>query len=100
MSKEIFNLVPAIKAIEKELSKLADEYNRKIQPYFDSLEKLREINQACEYCNGTGHVLRTRSCAEDDRPDPNDINDYIKCRACGGTGLSHNKESDKDWNIH
>lgn len=29
MSKEIFNLVPAIKAIEKELSKLADEYNRK-----------------------------------------------------------------------
>ena len=46
MSKEIFNLVPAIKAIEKELSKLADEYNRKIQPYFDSLEKLREINQA------------------------------------------------------
>lgn len=94
MSKEILNLVPAIRAIEKEIGKLADDYNERIQPYFDSLEKLREINQACEYCNGTGHVLRSRSCAEDDRPDPNDLNNYIKCRVCKGTGLSHNKESD------
>lgn len=58
-------------------------------PYLDSLEKLREINQACEYCNGTGRVLRNRSCAEDDRPDPNDLSDYIKCRGCNGTGLAH-----------
>lgn len=82
MSKEVLNLVPAIKSIEKGLNEL----NKKIQPYLDSLEKLREINQACEYCNGTGRVLRNRSCAEDDRPDPNDLSDYIKCR--GWTGAS------------
>lgn len=89
MSKEVLNLVPTIKSIEKELNELAQRYNKKIQPYLDSLEKLREINQACEYCNGTGHVLRSRSCAEDDRPDPNDLSDYIKCRGCNGTGLAH-----------
>ena len=40
MSKEILNLVPAIRAIEKEIGKLADDYNKRIQPYFDNLEKL------------------------------------------------------------
>lgn len=59
MSKEVLNLVPAIKSIEKGLNELAQRYNKKIQPYLDSLEKLREINQACEYCNGTGRVLET-----------------------------------------
>ena len=48
MSKEVLNLVPAIKSIEKGLNELAQRYNKKIQPYLDSLEKLREINQACE----------------------------------------------------
>ena len=41
MRKEILNLVRAIRAIEKEIGKLADDYNKRIQPYFDSLEKLR-----------------------------------------------------------
>lgn len=85
MSKEVLKLVPAIKSIEKGLNELAQRYNKKIQPYLDSLEKLREINQACEYCNGTGRVLRNRSY----RPDPNDLSDYIKCRGCNGTGLAH-----------
>ena len=30
MSKEILNLVPAIRAIEKEIGKLADDYNKRI----------------------------------------------------------------------
>lgn len=68
---------------------LEQRYNKKINHIQIVQEKLREINQACEYCNGTGRVLRNRSCAEDDRPDPNDLSDYIKCRGCNGTGLAH-----------
>lgn len=39
MSKEVLNLVPAIKSIEKGLNELAQRYNKKIQPYLDSFRK-------------------------------------------------------------
>lgn len=83
------NLVPAIRSIECEIDKIKAEYREKLEPYEKSLAALREINMACEVCNGTGKVLRSRSCAEDDRPDPNDPRDYNTCDKCHGTGLAH-----------
>lgn len=81
------NLVPAIKAIEQQISELQAEYNEKIEKYKISLFYLRELNDYCERCNGEGRILRNRCCAEDDRPDPNDPEDYITCNSCGGTGI-------------
>ena len=88
MPKKPFNVVPAIKAIEDQISQITRQYQQEIAPYESSLEELRKINEACEHCNGEGKVLRRRACAEDDRPNPNDPSDYIKCPRCDGTGLA------------
>ena len=82
------NLVPAIKQIERQLSEMDAEHERQRAPYVDSLAKLREINDTCEYCFGKGKVLRSRACAEDD-VDPDCPQDYIKCIHCNGTGKAH-----------
>jgi DnaJ-class molecular chaperone len=78
MPNEDLNLVPAIRAIEEQISKLNSEYVKKITPYKESLAKLKEINTACETCCGTGKVFR-RSCAEDE-------GDYYTCPDCKGSG--------------
>lgn len=80
------NLVPAIKAIEGEIRQLKAEYQAKLRPYEDSLKQLQEINTACLKCYGKGKVLRSRACAEDDAPDPNDPRDWNVCDECHGTG--------------
>ena len=82
----MLNLIPAIRAIESEISEIKKEYNKKIEPLSTSLEHLRKINEACE---GKGRLLRHRSCAEDNRPDPRDPNDWNTCPDCNGTGLAH-----------
>lgn len=46
----------------------------------------------CPNCHGTGKVLRSRSCAEDDPPDPNDPTDYETCDYCHGLGLVELKD--------
>lgn len=92
MSKEKLNLVPAIRQIEEQIMEIEREYKTKAKPYHDSLKALRQLNTACEKCNGKGKVLRRRVCAEDDRPDPTDPRDYIKCDICGGTGRAHYAE--------
>lgn len=84
MSK--LNLVPAIKAIEEEIAKIRLEYEGKLAPYYDSLTELRKINTACENCSGTGKVLRSCACAEDDAPNPDDPEDWEECPLCWGTG--------------
>ncbi len=85
---EKLNLVPAIREVESQLRTLELEHEKKIKPYRDSLKSLREINETCEKCNGKGRVLRSRACAEDDRPDPDDPRDYNICPVCHGTGLA------------
>lgn len=90
------NLVPAIKSIEQTIREIEQEYYNKIRPYRDSLAELRKINQACEKCNGEGKILRSRSCAEDDRPDPNDPSDYITCPNCGGNGYATRRLDERD----
>ena len=90
------NLVPAIREVEAQIHELETKFNAEVKPYRDSLKALRKINRACERCNGEGKVLRSRACAEDDRPDPDDPSDYITCPICHGTGLSKKeKEEDK-----
>lgn len=83
MPNEDLNLVPAIRAIEGQISELKNEYVKKITPYKESLAKLKEINTACESCYGTGKVFM-RSCAEDE-------GDYYTCPDCEGSGkcVSH-----------
>lgn len=88
MAKELLNLVPAIHALEVEISEIDAEYRKKVDPYKRSLAELRKLNQACERCNGTGKILRSRACAEDDAPDPDDPTDYITCPECWGSGKS------------
>lgn len=84
---EKLNLVPAIREIEAQIRDITAEFEAKVKPYKDSLDALRRVNQACERCGGEGRVLRSRACAEDDRPDPNDPSDYNTCPICHGTGL-------------
>lgn len=83
MSAENLNLVPAIRAIEKQICELEGEFAKKVAPYRESLAKLKEINTACENCGGTGKVFY-RSCAEDEG------SDYV-CPDCRGSGkrMSH-----------
>lgn len=47
----------------------------------------------CPNCHGNGKVLRTRSCAEDDPPDPDDPTDYETCDYCHGLGLVELEDS-------
>ncbi len=89
---EMLNLVPAIREVEAQIHKLEYGFEAKIKPYRESLKALRKINEACERCNGEGKVLRSRACAEDDTPDPNDPRDWNTCHDCNGTGLSNYKE--------
>lgn len=80
------NLVSAIRTIEEEIRKLTYEFQQKVDPYEKSLKHLKELNTACLKCGGTGKILRSRACAEDDRPDPDDPRDWHQCPACRGSG--------------
>lgn len=92
---ENVNLVPAIHQIELQILEMEHEYKIKIKPYQDSLKALRKINTACEKCEGRGRILRSRACAEDDAPDPNDPSDYIRCDVCNGTGKAKYSKGEK-----
>lgn len=80
------NLVPAINAIEEQMRELHADFNKQMSELEDGLATLRKLNTVCERCGGAGKFLRSRACAEDDRPDPNDPRDYHKCDKCHGTG--------------
>lgn len=91
---EMLNLVPAIREIEAQIREMESDFKAKLKPYQESLNALRKINQACENCEGAGKVLRCRSCAEDDRPDPNDPSDWNTCPVCHGTGCATKKKGE------
>lgn len=76
------NLVAALKELRKEKA----EYKSKLIGIDTAILAVQRINTVCEKCEGKGKVLRSRACAEDDRPDPNDPNDWITCPDCHGSG--------------
>lgn len=80
------NLVEAIHTVEEQISNMESEFERKIAPYRNGLEALRKMNTVCTKCGGLGKRLRSRACAGDDAPDPNDPSDYIRCDRCHGSG--------------
>lgn len=88
------NLVPAIREVEAQIRQLTAEFEKKVKPYNDSLVALRKVNTACERCEGTGKVLRSRACAEDDRPDPDNPSDWNTCPVCHSSGVAIYAEED------
>lgn len=89
------NLVPAIREVESQINQLEAEFKAKVKPYYDSLNALRKINTACEKCGGYGKVLRSRACAEDDRPDSDDPRDWNTCPVCNGSGMTKHESEHK-----
>ena len=88
------NLVPAIRELEAEVRQIEAEYRKELEPLTTSIAQLRKLNTACEKCCGNGRVLRSRTCAEDDRPDPDDPTDYIMCDRCFGSGMEPKEEKE------
>lgn len=82
----VINLLKEIEALKQQQRQIMAEAEKKCKALQNAEYVLRNQNEACWYCGGTGKILRTRVCAEDDRPDPNDPNDYHICTACKGTG--------------
>lgn len=80
------NLVEAIRTVKNQIAEMEREFERTVAPYKNGLAALIEMNTVCTECGGTGRTLRSRVCAEDDRPDPNDPTDYVRCKRCHGSG--------------
>lgn len=87
--KEIINLIPAIEALKEERRKKVEEFEKQMAVMDAAISAVGKANQACTFCNGKGWRLRSRVCAEDDRPDPDDPRDRVTCKACRGTGWKH-----------
>jgi RecJ-like exonuclease len=88
----MLNLIQAIKEIQEKIDKLIDEkdekikeitqkYEEEIQKYNNALSIIRELNEACEYCEGKGKVY-----VKDDSSDPYNRAELMDCPVCLGTG--------------
>lgn len=82
----IINLLPNIQTLEKEIRKKEIIFQEEIAPLKNTLNKLKEINQACIKCEGTGKVYteilspfygRTEIVVD-------------TCPICNGSGLNKN----------
>lgn len=94
----MINLLKEIEALKQQQRMIMAEAEKKCKALQKAENVLRIQNEACWHCGGTGKILRTRACAEDDRPDPNDPNDYHTCTACKGTG--HKRWQDDEGGDH
>ena len=90
----MLNMLPAMKELDKKREALTIAYQKQMDAYNAAYKVLFDLNEACPHCDGAGKKLRSRACAEDDRPDPNDPNDWETCIHCGGSGRAR-KEQDK-----
>lgn len=82
----MINLLDAMDTIQQKKLLLKRETEEKIKAFDEAYLVLWNINEACPHCKGKGKKLRSRSCAEDYRPDPNDPSDWETCKLCGGSG--------------
>ena len=80
------NLVKAINEMNNVRQEAIKRHEAELKQINDAILLLQKYNTACTLCDGVGKRLRSRACAEDDRPDPNDPSDWITCPACNGTG--------------
>lgn len=80
------NLLPALEEMRRQIQKVKSEKDMELHELEQGLDALKKLNTYCESCGGVGKTLRSRACAEDDRPDENDPRDWRKCNYCGGTG--------------
>lgn len=80
------NMLDAMDAVQKEITRRQDEFAEEMAGLTSALKVLRNLNEACPRCRGAGWKLRERACAEDDRPNPDDPADRIRCGECGGSG--------------
>lgn len=87
------NLVQPLSELRKERAKVKADLEAKLKGYDIAIAALEALNDTCEKCGGSGKVLRSRACAEDDRPDPNNPNDWVTCAVCGGTGKVAHKRN-------
>lgn len=94
-NKKLLDIVDTLHeyGLEKAEESVEDTINRNRQNHLEligqqrsTLELLKKKNTLCLKCFGKGKVLRSRACAEDDRPDPDDPSDYIRCDRCNGSG--------------
>lgn len=83
----MLNMLDAMATIREKQEILKKAYQKQMDEYEAAYAVLFDMNEACEYCRGEGKTLRSRACAEDDRPDPKDPNDWNVCSHCHGTGL-------------
>ena len=88
------NLLEAIHTLEKQRDHEIEEHKERLRNINTAIDAVRKANEVCWFCGGAGWRLRARVCAEDDRPDPNDPRDRIKCQACHGTGWKHWKDDE------
>lgn len=88
----MLNLVSIIREIQKkideltaqkeeEIRKITQKYEEEIQKYNNALSIIREMNEACEYCEGKGKVY-----VKDDSSDPYNRAELMDCPVCLGTG--------------
>lgn len=84
------NMLDAIAALELEFARKKAVMENELSAINQAIDTLKKLNEACPECHGKGWYLRKRACAEDDRPDPDDPSDRIRCSHCGGTGYRDN----------
>lgn len=88
----MLNLVESMNEIKRRRDVYAKEAEDKLKAFDETYKILFDMNEACPNCNGLGKKLRSRACAEDDAPDPNDPRDWNACPWCGGTGRAKKEE--------
>lgn len=82
----MLNFVEPMKEIKRRREAYAKEAEEKLKVFDEAYKVLFDMNEACPNCDGQGKKLRSRACAEDDAPDPNDPRDWNVCTWCGGSG--------------
>lgn len=92
----MLNLIEPMNEIKRRRSSFESEAKHKFEAFDEAYRILEDMNEACFHCNGQGKRLRSRSCAEDDAPDPNDPRDWLVCTWCGGSGRKRGKREEKE----